>query len=767
MMRRFLLATATAGFAASAWANTADALYLTPAESLAAIQPAPGYAVELVAAEPLVQDPVAVAFDAKGRMWVVEMTTYMPNVDGTGEEVPEGHIVLVTDADGDGMLDTRNVVVDDIVLPRTVLPVAGGVLYADHTSLYYVELDGLTARSVELVDPTYVTRAGQNVEHRPNSLTYGLDNWIHSAKSQRTYRLLPLEAPLPRGASEMYRNARFKVALREGVERGQWGLDTDDFGRLYYTSNSAMLMGDRVDPFYFGWFTSGLEAAKWTASARDSRVYPIRPTPGVNRAAGGAMLDEDGKLISATSASGHAIYKSAHFPPEMHGASVVCEAVAFLCSARRIRWDGDELVGERIYGETELIASTEERFRPVNVHNAPDGSLYVVDMHRGLVQHVTYLTEYLKQYTLSQGLETTYSTGRIYRLLNAAAELDRVPDLSAADPARLVAALQSANSWQRTTARRLLIERGKLPAAQVDLIRDLARYARNPVTQVAALSTLEGLGVIREQDLLAAITADNTDIAAFGLRLAADSTDTVRRAVVAQLKQTNLRLPNRGDAATYYALLLATEGGSDTAWRLENIWQLAKGSEMLGPTLLAAYFDDLTPLQTDAPALHAHLASMREKQLAAAAAAASTDLPKGVSKGTMASGKRLYEGKAACAGCHGMDGAGVEGLAPKLAGSEWVTGNPDQLIALVLRGMHGPVMVDGELFDTPAIMPALMDNPNISDGERQNLITYVRNAWGNRGGPISLKQVQRVRMATADAPGPYTARQLAQMYPDK
>lgn len=754
---------ALATLASSVALSADDAPYLWPEAGLAAIQTAPGYAIDLVAAEPLVQDPVAVAFDAAGRMWVVEMTTYMLDVDGAGEEVPKGTISLITDKDGDGVLDTRNVVVDKVVLPRAVMAVEGGILYADHYSLYYVELDGVTAKSIEMVDEKYITQPGQNVEHRPNGLVLGLDNWIHNAGSERIYRLLPLDTALPRGATEIYRNARFKVALRTSPDRGQWGMDSDDFDRFYYTANSNMLMGDRANPFYLDWFANGLGDARWIASSKDSRVYPIRPTPGVNRASGGGMLDEEGKLISATSASGHAIYKSAQFPAEMRGASVVCEAVAFVCSARRISWDGANVSGERVYGKTELIASTEERFRPVNIHNAPDGSLYVVDMHRGLVQHVTYLTQYLKEYTLSQGLEKPYATGRIYRLRYAANALDDVPDLSRANSATLIAALGSANSWERQTARRLLLEQRRIKPEQLATIREMAHDIGNPVTRANALAVIDGLGALTRDDLLAAITSGHDAIAAMGLRLTAEQSDEMRRSVMDGLAQYS---PATGDAATYYSLLLAADGRTTSLDRLATLWSRFGEHPVFAATMLAAFYDDLTPLKARSPAMFTALTKMRDRQLAEAEARANTNLPKGVSTGTMANGQRLYEEKAACAGCHGPEGKGIEGLAPKLAGSDWAKGNPDRLIALVLRGMHGPVTVDGELFDTPAIMPALMDNPNVSDLERANLLTYIRNAWGNLGGPIELAQVQAVRMATEDKPGPYDEAQLQAMYPD-
>ncbi len=145
--------------------------------------------IELVASEPLVQDPVAIAFDAGGRLWVVEMLSFMKDIDGTGEGDPAGRVSVLFDDDGDGRMDRRQTFLDSLVLPRAISFVKGGVLVAENIPLWYAQdTDGdFKADRKILIDSTY---GGSGMpEHSANGLWHGLDNWIYNAKSKYRYRL--------------------------------------------------------------------------------------------------------------------------------------------------------------------------------------------------------------------------------------------------------------------------------------------------------------------------------------------------------------------------------------------------------------------------------------------------------------------------------------------------------------------------------------------------------------------------------------------------
>ncbi|NND09327.1 MAG: dehydrogenase, partial [Saprospiraceae bacterium] len=196
----------------------------SPEEELATFQLADGLQIELVAAEPLVQDPVFFAFDHLNRLWVAEMSGFNATLDGEGENDPVGRIVVLVDEDGDGQMDARNIFLDSIVLPRSFAFVPGGLLVAERIPLWYVEdLDGdLEADRKTMVDSTYGGRG--HVEHSPNGLWWGIDNWIYNAKSTVRYR------------------QKGGVWIKDTTEfRGQWGISHDNYGRLYFNYNWSQL----------------------------------------------------------------------------------------------------------------------------------------------------------------------------------------------------------------------------------------------------------------------------------------------------------------------------------------------------------------------------------------------------------------------------------------------------------------------------------------------------------------------------------------------
>ena len=155
-------------------------------ESISKMKVEEGFEVQLVASEPLVSTPVAMSFDAKGRMWVVEMIGYMPDSLGRGEDQPSGNIVILDDKNKDGIADERTVFLDSLVLPRAICLVDGGILVAEPPRLWHYDIqDGKPANKV-LVDAKYAVDG--NVEHQPNGLIRALDNWIYNAKSSKRYR---------------------------------------------------------------------------------------------------------------------------------------------------------------------------------------------------------------------------------------------------------------------------------------------------------------------------------------------------------------------------------------------------------------------------------------------------------------------------------------------------------------------------------------------------------------------------------------------------
>ncbi len=189
--------------------------------------------IQLVASEPLVQEPVFMSFDEFGRLWVVEMRGFMPNLEGEGENDPVGRISVLIDTDQDGIMDSSVVFLDSLILPRSIALVKGGLLVAERIPLWFVEdTDGdLKADRKILIDSSY---GGQGMpEHSPNGLWRGLDNWLYNAKSTFRYKLVD------------------NIWVKDTTEfRGQWGISHDNLGRLYYNYNWSQLHADLVPPNY-------------------------------------------------------------------------------------------------------------------------------------------------------------------------------------------------------------------------------------------------------------------------------------------------------------------------------------------------------------------------------------------------------------------------------------------------------------------------------------------------------------------------------------
>ncbi|WP_057938729.1 DUF7133 domain-containing protein [Algoriphagus resistens] len=466
----------------------------TAEEELETFQLEPGFQIQLVASEPMVEEPVFITFDEDGRLWVIEMRGFMTDTLGSEEDKPIGRISMLEDENGDGQMDKSTVYMDSLIMPRALGFFADGVLVSENSALWVTQdLNGdLKADTKVLLDSTYASSG--NPEHSDNGLLRNVDNWYYNAKSRLRYK---------------YANGEW---IRDTTEfRGQWGISQDDKGRLFYNYNWSQLHADLVPPNYLSRNpnhdpSTGIDFGV----AQDRRVYPIRPTPAVNRGYIPGVLDDNQRLMEFTAACSPLIFRSTLFPTEYYGNAFVAEPAGNLVKRNVLSEDGNAIVGIDPNPGKEFLASTDERFRPSAFATGPDGALYLADMYRGLIQHGEYLTPYLSEQTVGRGLLTPIHLGRIWRIVPEGKNARAMPKLSQAGNGKLITLLSDKDGWYRDMAQRLLVERND-KSVKDGLIKVISDSNTSEMGRFHALWTLEGLGLLSEDLLFSAL--DNS----FGL----------------------------------------------------------------------------------------------------------------------------------------------------------------------------------------------------------------------------------------------------------
>ncbi len=513
---------------------------LSPQQSLETLRVAPGYRVELVAAEPLVEDPVWLDWDDEGRLYVAEMRGYMPNLEGQGEDVANGRVVVLEDRDGDGAMDSSEIFLDALVLPRSLRVVPQGVLIAEPPNLWLCRdtepADGKTRCDEKLWLGEY--GAEGNVEHRENGLLPALDNWIYNAKSARRFRLRKSDG------------GEVALDVEATAFRGQWGIAQDDRGRLLHNHNSEWILIDEVrsQPLERHPATDPRVAPRaglGTVLTAGQLVNSVRVNPGVNRAYVLGTLREDGRLAGPTSVAGLAVQRSSGFGAEERGSVFVPETAANAVAHFRLRNRDDVVEAEHVlyddadWEKREFLVSTDERFRPANAFFSPDGDLFVVDMYRGVIQHATYVSDYLDEYVRKQGLEEPLGLGRIYRVTRAGRAVRARPAVvSDASTAERVVLLDDDDGWWRDRAQQALVVSGDPQA--LPLLRALPG---GPLGRLHAIWTLEGLGALDRATWRRALEDEAAEVVVAALQAGAPL----------------LRAPEPGDVHRVQARLAARE----------------------------------------------------------------------------------------------------------------------------------------------------------------------------------------------------------------
>jgi putative membrane-bound dehydrogenase-like protein len=504
---------------------------LSPDEAMKTFSTPPGYHVQLVAAEPLIESPIIIDFDPDGRMWVLELQAFLPDTSGRDTQDPICDVAVLEDTNGDGTMDKRTVFADKLVLPRALKVLDRGVLVGEPPNLWLMkDTDGdLKADTKEVVYKNYGRFIG-GVEHNANGLLWAMDNILYTSEWNENLRL---------------KNGRFEVL--PSLSRGQWQSSQDDAGRVYRNVNDAPLFVDYTPARYFlrnpnAARTRGLYESLIDQMA--ATVYPLRQNRGVNRGYRDPFFRADGSSIVIQGAGSPTVYRGDKYPPGVRGSVFISDSPTNLVHRFNIVDDGSgRLTAKNAYGRGEFLASSDERFRPVNLLSAPDGTLYVVDMYRGVVQDGGIWSDYLRDYIKSHDLELPVKRGRIWRVVYGSGATARgpKPSLSSASPAELVNTLSHPNGWWRDTAQRLLVERNETSVAPA--LHKLAASAPDWRTRLHALWTLDGIDAIDPESVEKALSDSRAEVRAAGVRLAerylAESNAAIVTGVLALARDRN------------------------------------------------------------------------------------------------------------------------------------------------------------------------------------------------------------------------------------
>lgn len=516
-----------------------------PEDALKTFRLPKGYRIELVASEPLVTDPVEIAFDADGLLYVAEMEDY------PAEGSPRGRIMVLEDKDGDNYYESGNVFAENFPYVNGVMPWRNGVLVTSAPDIVYLE-DTTGDRRADIRRVVLTGFALTNPQLRMSSLRYGLDNWIYGAYSraggqrgypQFTNHGLPLRFPdnpmaesadIYPGTDFRFQPADFRVELSGGMS--QFGLTFDAAGNRFTVWNNIHLRHVVIDGRYPAQ-NHDLHIPSLMASVSDHGDA----APVFSQARNRLDLHES-EIGHFTSACGHSVYTGGLFTGHYAGAAFVCEPVSNLVHADLLSRNGATFVAERDREGQEFLTSTDSWFRPVNTTVGPDGGLYVVDFYRKIVEHPAWIARADDKgiYTHAGVLQESdflegNDRGRIYRVVPEDFQYKdhAKPALRAADLKTLVGALAHPNMWWRTTAQRLLVERRDTTA--MPALKRLLRASPSPEARIHALWTMEGLKLLEDGIVLQALADESAAVRKQAVLLAEPrlSGENIRESVLA------------------------------------------------------------------------------------------------------------------------------------------------------------------------------------------------------------------------------------------
>ena len=671
---------------------------LSPAEAIKTIEVPKGYRLECIASEPMVEEPASFAFDGNGAMYVCEWRTYMQDEFGTDQLAPVSRVVKLQSTKGDGVMDKRTVFIDNVVLPRTVLPLHDRVLVTfsgsnDVWAYFDDNKDGVADRR----ELAYAGgAAGGNIEHQSSGLLWNLDNTICS----NDFRF-------------RYEDGKLTAGKHSVARISQWGLARDDDGRLFCSAAGG------ANPAHSFQLPAGYPILRMNEHAEGYRV-PYAACKVWDQSSGGYKTDEQRVLRDFSSCCGQTVLRS-DLMPEFYGRVVTCEPVGRLLRMSRIDWKDGFGVADNAFPKSEFIRSTDAYFRPVWSETAPDGTFVFSDLYRGIIQEKAWFPtsdndkrkDWVARYhrVKKWGMIEVVRHGRIYRLVPEGKSPGPQPHMLDETPAQLVDHLAHPNGWWRDTAQMLLVSRAD--KSIVPALTAMAGSHADVNARIHAMWTLQGLDALPKETIIAATKHDSA---------------RVRRAAV-QLAEP-LLVAKDADVATTFAAML---GDADAQVRTQ---------------LFLAY----RAAGQDAPA---ELTATPAPIIAALVAKQKGDRMQGALSESAKQGRQIYE--TLCTTCHGPDGKGVKAghklLAPAFMDSEWFrkNGNVEILARIVLKGQSGPIK--GGSYGEGFMIPL---EGTYTDEQLASVLSFIGERWHNWKKPAAAADIARVRKEIAGRKTPWT-----------
>lgn len=701
--------------------------YLSPSESMKTFNLPKGYHLELVASEPMIKEPVAIAWDGNAKMYVAEMLTYMQDADATGERIPRSRISLLEDTDNDGKMDKSTVFIDSLLLPRMILCINHELLVNETNTITIAAYkdtnrDGKAdEKRIVYENPAYSANDA-NMEHQRSGLDWNLDNWIYM-----TYEPIRLR----------YTNGMLKAGPIVSGSGGQWGLTHDNYGRLFYSSAGGEnpILRFQINPVY------GILDFKDQFSSEFQEVWPVISTPDVQ--GGLRRLRPDTTLNHFTACSGQSIYRGNALPKDLLGDYLVCEPVGRLIRRAKLTNIKGKSMARNAYYRQEFIASSDMNFRPVNSYTGPDGYLYIVDMQRGIIQQGNWTKpgSFLRTVIDRMGFAKNTGRGRIYRLVHGRYKSGTRPNMLDESPSQLVAYLDHPNGWWRDNAQKQLVILGD--KSVVPALKEIAEGRKadltakpSPLGRIHALWTLEGLNAINKDILLAAMNDQDAQVRRAAIWISEPYIRRNDEQIISRL--ADLKTDPDYDVRTQLLLSLSYNKEAKAQSIIKDLMDQNQDNEMLVGTAAALERNENT--------------KMYGSKLAA--------LPT-TNRNLVLQGAAIF--RSLCASCHGGDAKGLAtGVAPPLAGSKRLAEDKNTAVRILLHGLTGPV--EGKTYPGD-LMPAMGAN---SDEWVAAVLSYARFEFGRipKNGPnavspfITSAEVKKIRDESGARTKPWTVAEL-------